>query len=75
MLLVNKINIYIEKKRFNVTCYNCNLTISFVLEKTTVIAFHQTSFVMIPVYVTWPWYADQGLQVLKVINKALDKKE
>ena len=77
VLIVGKINVTMRGRNFNVTCYNCILTncISFVLEGTIVMVFHQPSFVMLPVNTSGPWYADRGLQVLEKIIKALSRQK
>ncbi|XP_036084424.1 uncharacterized protein LOC118609352 [Rousettus aegyptiacus] len=67
VLMISGINVTMRGGNFYVTCYDCILTncISFVPEGTTIMVFRQPSFVMLPVNVSGPWYADRGLQVLE----------
>ncbi|XP_036075999.1 endogenous retrovirus group K member 7 Env polyprotein-like [Rousettus aegyptiacus] len=77
VLMTGGINVTMRGRNFYVTCNDCILTncISFVPEGTTVMVFHQPSFVMLPVNTSGPWYADRGLQFLEEINKALSRQK
>ncbi|XP_039708500.1 endogenous retrovirus group K member 113 Env polyprotein-like [Pteropus medius] len=76
VLLSGAINITWNETQFEVTCENCNLSncISLVPDGTVVMVLHQSFFVMIPVNITGPWYADRGLQVIEKINNALSRQ-
>ncbi|XP_036079189.1 endogenous retrovirus group K member 7 Env polyprotein-like [Rousettus aegyptiacus] len=77
VLMIGGINVTMRGRNFYVTCYDCIFTncISFVLKGTTVMVFHQLSFVMLPVNTSGPWCANRGLQVLEEIYKALSRQK
>ena len=74
---VININITLRGKHFNVSCINCNLSncMSNVPDHTIVMILHQPAFVMLPVNVTGPWYAERGLQVIEELKNALCRQK
>lgn len=76
-LLVGKIKITFDKDQFNVSCDNCSLTncISWIPLGSQVMVLKQPSFVMLPVNITGPWYAERSLQVFKEIERALSRQK
>lgn len=60
---------------FNVSCLNCIFTncISQMDNYICVIVLKQLSFVILPVYMSDPWFDDKGLQVIEEIKKALSR--
>lgn len=76
-LLIGNINVYFVGDQFNVSCNNCILTncISWVPLGTQVMILKQPSFIMLPVNISGPWYAERSLQVLKEIEYALSRQK
>ncbi|XP_074189821.1 endogenous retrovirus group K member 113 Env polyprotein-like [Rhinolophus sinicus] len=69
-LLIGNVNVHFIGNQFSVSCSNCSLAncISWVPLGTHVMILKQPSFVMLPVNISGPWYAERSLQVLKKLS-------
>ncbi|XP_074188343.1 endogenous retrovirus group K member 113 Env polyprotein-like [Rhinolophus sinicus] len=69
-LLIGNVNVHFIENQFSVSCSNCSLAncISWVPLGTHVMILKQPSFVMLPVNISGPWYAERSLQVLKKLS-------
>lgn len=76
-LLIGNITIHFKGNQFNVSCCNCHLAncVSWVPLGTHVMILKQPSFVMLPVHVSGPWYAERSLQIFKEIEYALSRQK
>ncbi|XP_074195539.1 endogenous retrovirus group K member 113 Env polyprotein-like [Rhinolophus sinicus] len=74
-LLIGNVNVHFIENQFSVSCSNCSLAncISWVPLGTHVMILKQPSFVMLPVNISGPWYAERSLQVFKEIEYALSR--
>ncbi|XP_012922065.1 endogenous retrovirus group K member 25 Env polyprotein-like [Heterocephalus glaber] len=62
-------------RQFNVTCDNCTLSNCVKFGYQNVLIIHQPSFVMLPVNLSEPWYAERGLQILESLNGLLKREK
>ncbi|XP_074174725.1 endogenous retrovirus group K member 7 Env polyprotein-like [Rhinolophus sinicus] len=76
-LLIGNISVHFVENQFNVSCNNCILTncVSWVPSGTQVMILKQPSFVMLPVNISGPWYAERSLQIFKEIEYALSRQK
>lgn len=76
-LLIGNVTVHFKGNQFNVSCNNCYLAncISWVPLGTHVMILKQPSFVMLPVNISGPWYAERSLQIFKEIEYALSRQK
>ncbi|XP_032981875.1 endogenous retrovirus group K member 7 Env polyprotein-like [Rhinolophus ferrumequinum] len=76
-LLIGNIDIQFEGNHFHVFCNNCTLAncASWVPSGTQIMVLKQPPFVMLPVNISEPWYAERSLQIFKEIEHALSRQK